>query len=62
LGIGTSGSSFEEAVGEAEVFALEEADGEPPPAVLGEPPQAASTSATKKATERRKRDFMVRSV
>jgi hypothetical protein len=54
--------SCEEPVGEAEVFALEEAFGEPL-AVLGEPPQAdadANMTVTKKAMERRTGVIMVR--
>jgi len=56
--------SFDEPDGEGEVFALEEAFGEVL-AVLGEPPQAdvaPSTSVTKKASERRPGDFVVRPV
>jgi RNase P/RNase MRP subunit POP5 len=54
--------SFDEPVGEGEVFALEEAFGEPL-AVLGEPPQAdANMTVTKKAMERRTGVVMVRRV
>jgi hypothetical protein len=54
--------SFEEPVGEGEVFALEEAFGELL-AELGEPPQAdadANMTVTKKAMERRTGVIMVR--
>jgi RNase P/RNase MRP subunit POP5 len=56
--------SFEEPVGEGEVFALEETFGELL-AVLGEPPQAdadANMTVTKKAMERRTGVVMVRRV
>jgi hypothetical protein len=61
-GIGTAGSSFEEPLGEGEVFAIGDACRELLAVFDEPPPHAASASAINKAAKSRAENFTVRKV